>query len=94
VPACRGCGLDFSEWEEPEGGYQTLCKACRASSTQSGELEPTPRPSPYEANEHARSGAGRHDPRPTPSERAAAPTAQRDARATTATRPSAGSTEG
>ena len=27
--ACRGCGLDFSPWPEPDGGYPSLCLECR-----------------------------------------------------------------
>lgn len=53
-PACRGCGLDFSDWPEPTGGYPATCRTCRAA-------EPTPRPSPSEdarsAAEASRAGA-------------------------------------
>lgn len=40
APACRGCGLDFSPWPEPEGGYPARCVECREASADS------PRPSP------------------------------------------------
>lgn len=29
---CRGCGVDFSEWPEPPGGYPALCKECRVDA--------------------------------------------------------------
>ncbi|WP_339121454.1 HGGxSTG domain-containing protein [Pseudonocardia sp. D17] len=30
--ACRACGVDFSEWEAPPGGYPRLCRECRRRS--------------------------------------------------------------
>jgi hypothetical protein len=71
--ACRACGLDFSEFAEPEGGYPALCKVCRAG-TQAPQQNRTPPPSPREHAagqdaERRRSAASGAEPR-----RATAPT--------------------
>lgn len=55
--ACKGCGVDFSGYEPPPGGYPDLCRRCRRLA------EPIPRPSPPAADEDGASRAAEGRPR-------------------------------
>jgi hypothetical protein len=58
--ACKSCGVDFSAYTPPAGGYPALCRRCRQ------QTEQDPRPSPSEADEEPVTATGVPRPRRAP----------------------------